>query len=193
MLGLGYQLIIGRRRSGTPSWKVIIPVGVLALAFLFDGINSFSSLIQQSAFLYQPTNTLRLFTGTGMGLAIAIMLFPAFNSSVWNKVDPRPGIVSLSSLSLLIVLAVALDVLILTENPVVLYPLALISAAGVLVLLTMVYSMLILMLFKAENRYNHFRHLVYALIGGLTVAVIQIGFLDLTRYFFTGTWEGFHL
>lgn len=193
MLGLGYQLIIGRRRSGTPPWKVIVPTAVLALAFIFDGINSFLSLIEQSAILYQPTNALRLFTGTGMGLAIAIMLYPAFNSSVWNKVDPRPGISSLSSLSLLIVLAIALDGLILTEIPVVLYPLTLISAAGVLVLLTMVYSMLILMLVKVENRYNHFSQLIFAFIGGLTVAVIQIGLLDLTRYFFTGTWEGFHL
>ena len=35
--------------------------------------------------------------------------------------------------------------------------------------------------------------MVYALIGGLTVALIQIGLLDFVRYLFTGTWEGFHL
>ena len=35
--------------------------------------------------------------------------------------------------------------------------------------------------------------LVYAVIGGLTVALIQIGMLDFIRYLFTGTWDGFHL
>jgi uncharacterized membrane protein len=193
MLGLGYQLVIGRRRTGTPSWKVILPTAILALAFIFDGVNSFLSLFPNSMILYQPNNTLRLLTGTGMGLAIAIMLYPAFNSSIWSRVDPRPGISDLRSFSLLILLAIGLDLLVLTQNPVILYPLSLISAAGVLILLTMVYSMLLLMLFKAENRYNQLSKLIYAFIGGFTVALLQIGFLDLVRYFFTGTWEGFHL
>ena len=85
------------------------------------------------------------------------------------------------------------NLLILLNNPLILYPLSIISAAGVVVLLTMVYSMLLLMVFKVENRYNQFNQLVYALLGGLTVAIIQIGLLDFIRYLFTGTWEGFHL
>jgi membrane-associated HD superfamily phosphohydrolase len=143
--------------------------------------------------LYEPNNTLRLLTGTGMGLAIAIVLYPAFNSTIWHMVDPKPALLNLRSFALLLILALALDALILLDNPLILYPLSLISAAGVIVLLTMVYTMMLMMVFKVENRYNQFGQTVYALIGGLTVALIQLGLLDFVRYLFTGTWDGFHL
>jgi hypothetical protein len=74
-----------------------------------------------------------------------------------------------------------------------LYPLALISAGGVIGLLTMVYSMVWIMVFRAENRYNRFKEMLIPLVGGLTVALLQVGLLDLLRYGLTGTWEGFHL
>ena len=57
----------------------------------------------------------------------------------------------------------------------------------------MVYTMLLMILFKAENRYNQFSHMIYAVLGGFTVAMLQIGLLDFVRYLFTGTWDGFHL
>ena len=193
MLGLVYQLIIGRRRAGMPSWKIIVPVSILAFAFIFDGVNSFLSLFPGAPILYQPHNTLRLLTGTGMGLAIAILLFPAFNTSVWREYDSRPAMRSLPSFFILVLLALGLNFLVLLNIPIILYPLALISAGGVLVLLTLVYAMLLLVVFKAENRYNQLSQLTFAVLGGLTVALIQIGILDILRYLFTGTWDGFHI
>ena len=193
MLGLAYQWIIGRRRTGIPSWKIIVPTSIFVIAFMLDGVNSFLSLFPGAPQIYQPNNTLRLLTGTGMGLAIAILLYPAFNASVWRLIDPRPAMTSFRSFVILIVIAIGLDLLVLLENPVILYPLSLISAAGVVVLLTLVYTMMLMMIFKAENRYNQFSHMIYAVIGGLTVALIQIGMLDFIRYLFTGTWDGFHL
>jgi uncharacterized membrane protein len=193
MLGLAYQWIIGRRRTGIPSWKIIVPTSIFVIAFILDGFNSFLSLFPGAPQIYQPNNTLRLLTGTGMGLAVAILLYPAFNASVWRLIDPRPAMTSFRSFVILIVIAIGLDLLVLLENPVILYPLSLISAAGVVVLLTLVYTMMLMMIFKAENRYNQFSHMIYAVIGGLTVALIQIGMLDFVRYLFTGTWDGFHL
>ena len=193
MLGLAYQLFLGRRRTGMPSWKIILPTSIFVLAFIFDGVNSFLNLFPGAPQVYQPNNTLRLLTGTGMGLAIAILLYPAFNSSVWRLIDPRPAMVSFRSFSILILIAISLDLLVLLENPIILYPLSIISAAGVVILLTLVYTMMLIMIFKAENRYNQFSHMIYAMIGGLTVALIQIGLLDFIRYLFTGTWDGFHL
>jgi uncharacterized membrane protein len=193
MLGLAYQWIIGRRRTGIPSWKIIVPTSIFVIAFILDGGNSFLSLFPGAPQIYQPNNILRLLTGTGMGLAVAILLYPAFNASVWRLIDPRPAMTSFRSFVILIVIAIGLDLLVLLENPVILYPLSLISAAGVVVLLTLVYTMMLMMIFKAENRYNQFSHMIYAVIGGLTVALIQIGMLDFVRYLFTGTWDGFHL
>jgi uncharacterized membrane protein len=193
MLGLTYQLLIGRRRTGIPSWKIIIPTSLFVLAFIIDGGNSFLSLFPNAPRAYETNNTIRLVTGTGMGLAIAILLYPAFNSTVWRSIDRRPAFTNFFSFGILVIIAISLDYLVLFENPIFLYPLSLISTAGVLVILSMVYMMLLMMIFKAENRYNHFSQTIYALVGGLTVALLQIGILDLIRFIFTGTWDGFHL
>ncbi len=193
MLGLIYQGFMGLKRTGIPSWKVIVPTSLFALAFIIDGLNSFLSFFPGAPGLYEPNNTLRLVTCTGMGLAIAIVLYPAFNSTVWRMIDPRPALLNLQSFAVLVILALGLNVLILLNNPLVLYSLSIISAAGVVVLLTLVYTMVLMMVFKVENRYNHISQTVYALIGGVTVALIQIGLLDYVRYLFTGTWDGFHL
>jgi uncharacterized membrane protein len=193
MMGLIYQGFIGRRRTGIPNWKIIVPVSIFVLSFIVDGLNSFLSFFPGAPGLYEPNNTFRLLTGTGMGLAIAVVLYPAFNATVWRMIDPRPALYNLSSFVILVMLVLSLNLLILLNNPLILYPLSIISAAGVVVLLTMVYTMILLMVFKAENRYNQFSQTVYALLGGLTVAIIQIGLLDFVRYLFTGTWEGFHL
>jgi uncharacterized membrane protein len=193
MLGLIYQAVIGRRRTGLPTWKIIVPISIFALVFIIDGLNSFLSLFPGAPSLYEPSNTLRLLTGTGVGLAIAVVLYPAFNATVWRMIDPRPAFLNFTSFLIMVLLAVGLNVLILLENPLVLYPLSIISSAGVIVLLTMVYTMVLMMVFKSENRYNQFRQMVYSVIGGLTLALIQIGLLDFVRFFFTGTWDGFHL
>jgi hypothetical protein len=176
-----------------PSRPVLVACSLFVLAFGLDGINSMLSLIPGALTLYQPQNSLRLFTGTGMGLVIAAALYPAFNASVWRFTSQNPAIDTMRRFVMLLLLAGALDLILLTENPLLLYPLALISAAGVLLLLTMVYTMLWLMVFKAEKRYNQLKELAFALIGGATLALIQIGSLDVVRFFLTRTWEGFHI
>jgi uncharacterized membrane protein len=193
MLALTYQWITRPKRAGIPSWKIILPTVILVFAFTIDGINSLLSLFPTAPILYQPQNYLRLMTGTGMGVALSILLYPAFNSSVWNDSIPEPALSNLRSFVFLIAMALTLDALVFLNNPIILYPLAWISGGGVLVLLTMVYMMVLLMLFRAERRYVRFGQLIYALMGGLTIALIQIGILDVLRFFFTGTWDGFHL
>lgn len=193
VLGLIYQSIFSRRRTGTPPLRVIIPLGIMALAFVVDGTNSFLHLIPGAPGIYEPNNTLRLFTGTGMGLVMAAMLFPAFNQTVWKKWDPKPAFTNLRWLGGLVILALALDGLILTGSSLVLYPLALISALGVLILLTMVYSMVLLLLLRFENRFQFVYQLTVPLVGGFGIGLMQIILLDAVRFAFTHTWDGFHL
>jgi uncharacterized membrane protein len=195
MLGIVYQLAMGRRRTGRPPWGVIVGLGLFVLAYAVDGLNSYIHLMPflSRYYLYEPNNTLRLLTGTGLGLTISAGLLPAFHQTVWTRWDRRPALGGIKSLSGLVVLALLVDIAVLTENPLILYPMALISAAGVLVLLTMVYTMVWLMVLKAENRYESLKQMPIPLTAGFVLALLQIGTLDLVRYFFTGTWGGFHL
>jgi uncharacterized membrane protein len=191
MLGLAYQIPKGRR-GGLPPRRILIVFGLIALIFVFDGLNSFLSLFPGFPTFYASTNTLRLITGTGMGLVIAAMLMPAFNETVWRIWDPRPAIGNFRSLAFLLVSGILLDLFVLTETPIVLYPLAIISAAGVLILLTMIYSMMWLMVLKSENQFLRLKEISFPLLLGFTIALIQVALLDLGRYLLTGTWQGFH-
>jgi uncharacterized membrane protein len=191
--GLAYQQVLSRRRGGTPGRAVIVALALLVLFFVVDGFNSFISFFPGAPVLYQPQNALRLLAGSGMGIAIAVALFPAFNQTVWVDWDSKPAMPGLRSLGGLLLLMLLVDLLVLSENPLLLYPLALISAAGVLLLLTLAYSMVWLMIFRAENRFLSARQMLLPFAGGFGLALAQIVLLDLARYALTGTWDGFHL
>ena len=193
LLGLTFQYIIGRRRAGMPPTRVLIPTGFLAVAFALDGLNSFASLIPGIPTLYAPNNQLRLLTGTGMGIAIACLLFPSFNQTIWKNWQPQASLGGILNFGLLLMLALVLDLVVLSGNPLVMYPLALLSALGVLVELTLVYSMLVTMLFRKENLATRLNQLWLPISAGFGLGLLQIASLDLLRYILTGTWDGFHL
>jgi uncharacterized membrane protein len=192
MLGLIYQAVFSRRRAGMPHWSVWIVFGGLAGAFALDGVNSYLHLFPGAPGLYEPQNWLRLLTGTGMGLTMAGLLYPSYNQTIWKDWQRSPAL-RLPSMGILLLLALILDWIVLQQNPLILYPLALVSAAGVLVLLSMVYTMVWVMVIRAENHFESVRQLLFPLLGGFGTAMTQIILLDLLRYLFTGTWDGFHL
>lgn len=193
VLGLIFQTVVSRRRSGWPSKGKMVILGIFFLAFAIDGTNSAAQLFIGESPLYTPSNTLRLVTGTGMGLVLAFALLPAFNQSIWQRYDPRPVVEGWRGFGLLIGLSAILILLVLSGVPAVLYPLSLVSAAGVMILLTMIYTIFVLAIFKQENRYEHWRQLTLPLTGGFILALTQIGLLDIGRFILTGTWDGFHL
>ncbi|HZD58139.1 MAG TPA: DUF2085 domain-containing protein [Anaerolineales bacterium] len=193
MLGLVYQWRLAPRRAGTPPKRVIAILALLLAAFGVDGLNSYFHLFPIGPTLYEPSNLLRLLTGTGMGIVIASALYPAFNQTMWRNRSREPALKGVSWLFLLLILAGLLDLLVLSGNPLILYPMALISAGGVIVLLSMVYSMVWVMIFRVENRFSYFYQLLLPLTGGFALSLIQIGLFDLGRFLLTGTWDGFHI
>jgi uncharacterized membrane protein len=191
MLGLVYLSITARRLTGLPPWKVMVVFGFFVAAFGIDGVNSYLHFFPGFEGLYEPQNWLRLVTGTGLGIAISSLLYPAFNQSAWKDWDDRRVFADFRSLGVLLILAALLDLLVISEFWPVLYVLALISAAGVLVLLTLVYSMVFLMLLRKENSYERIQQMLVPLAAGFLMAMLQIAALDVVRYWLTGTWSGF--
>lgn len=193
VLGIAYQSITAGRRSGFPVWKVRIVLGVLFIAFAIDGTNSFLSIFPGAPSLYEPSNWLRLLTGTGMGLVIAALLFPVFNQSVWSTYDQEPAIKGWRPLFIMLLLGLVIDASVLSGNPYILYPLAIISVAGVLMLLMMLYTVIWLMIIRLENVFQKFQQLAIPLTAGFTLGLIQISIFDFVRFWLTHTWEGFHI
>jgi uncharacterized membrane protein len=192
LVGLGYQRLLGSRRTGVPPRSVIIVLVFLGGSFALDGLNSLFSLILNRGLLYEPNNTLRLFTGTGMGLLIAAALFPAFNQTVWREYRPEPSLSGIPSFLGLIGIAGIIDLLVLTENPVILFPLALASASGVVIVLTILYTMVSTIILRKENKFDRWSQLGFVGFLGFGVGLLQIAFLDVIRFWLTGTWDGFH-
>lgn len=194
VLTLGYLFLRHPRRTVAPGWGILGILVALVAAYVIDGLNSYLHLIPNLSrfYLYQPSNPLRLFTGTGLGVGMGVMLFTVFNQTVWKTRDQRPVFNGFLDFGSLLGLAFLLDVLVLSENPLVLYPLALVSAAGVLILLTLVYTLAFVMLFRLENQMAGWIDLFYPLVAGVIIGLTQIGLLDLVRFILTGSWDGFH-
>ena len=192
--------ITSGKRSGMPAKKFYPFFLFFFLAFGLDGSNSYLYLIKQTTGmltqipnLYIPNNTLRLLTGTGMGMTMAAFLVSAFNQTVWRDLDATPLVDSWKHFLSLIGILLIVDLLILTESPIVLYPIALISPLGVLGLLTMIFSIVWMMIMKLDNSFVQFRQLWLVLLAGFTLSMLMILGIDLFRLQLTGTWGGFPL
>src|SRR5512140_1810513 len=194
-IALAFQAILGPRKSRLPKKGILAVLVLFFLAFAIDGSNSYLALIKNmyaGAFrnipnLYVTDNITRVFTGSGMGIAMASVLFPMYNQSVWRQ-PPEQSALDWRRFGLLVGIVLVLDFAMLTENPFVLYPVALISTLGVLALLTMVFSIVWIMVMKEDNSFDNIRQLWLPILAGLTLAFLLILSIDLFRFNLTHTW-----
>lgn len=197
-IALIFQGFVSRRRNKLPSRGILAVMVVFFLAFAVDGSNSYLYLLKQSSpgildalpNLYAPNNTLRLFTGSGMGIALAAVLYPVVQQTIWRESNERPAL-GWKSFGILTAIVLIVDLLVLTDSPIVLYPVAILSTLGVLGLLTMVFSILWMIIMRTENSFDTFGQLWLSGAAGLTLALLLIVGIDLFRYTITGTWSGF--
>ena len=195
-----FLAVASPRRSGMPGWKLAIPLLIFLIVFAIDGSNSYLYLLKSTAGralvnipnLYTPNNTLRLFTGSAMGIALAAILYPAFNQSAWRDPD-RGRALDWKNLGILVVSMLIINLAILTENPFVLFPIAILSVLGVLALLVMVFSLVWMMIMHEENLYTSLKAMWMPFLAGTTLAFLMITVIDLLRLKLTGTWGGFPL
>lgn len=201
VLGMAFLILTYRRSAGTPPKAVIAILLLFGLAFAVDGVNSYLYLMKsvygaRLSFipnLYVPNNTLRLFTGSGTGLGMAVAVFISLNQTFWKDWDNKPVLGKPRDLLILVVLMLLVDLLVLPEWSWVLYPVAFLSAGGVLMLLSLVYGMLWTMVMRQENLFMNLREAWLPVLAGLTIALLQITSVDIFRLWLTHTWGGFPL
>jgi hypothetical protein len=127
-----------------------------------------------------------------MGIALASILYPAFNQSAWKVLNLGRAL-DWKKLGVLIGIILLVDLAILTESPIVLYPIAILSILGVLALLIMVFSMVWLLMMRQENEFTSLKQMWLPFLAGTTLAFLMISAIDLFRFSLTGTWGGFPL
>jgi uncharacterized membrane protein len=190
---LGQAGVLRRRRAAEfpPVSVIAILVGFVAI-WAVDGFNSYLKLIG-GPHVYEPQNWLRLTTGALQGLTMSLFVYPVFNFTLWRHPIPERAVRNLRELGALLLLEAVMVGVVLTRWAILLYPLAILSALGVLALLTSVNSMLVLMIVRRENAVDTWRTAVVPLLAGLTVSIIQVGAIDVLRYALTGTLSGIPL
>ncbi len=192
LMSLLYLLRFGRRTE-FPPLKITLPLSLFFLAFGVDGLNSFLQFFPNARGLYQPENYLRLATGAGLGMLVPLFLVPVFHQMMWINPVEKPVLERWGQVWPLLGLVALTALAVYSEIPWLLYPLAVLSAITVPIILGISYTLIWVMVAHKENRYTSLRQAWVPVLAGFTTAMLQIGLIDLLRYQFTGTWAGFQL
>jgi uncharacterized membrane protein len=187
-IGFATAALLGRARaSQMPSRgmliALILSIGVMGV----DGLNSYLGLVGFTPPLYTPQNWLRAATGTLNGIALSMIVLPVFNQTLWEH--PRPERALRNGWELLGMaatggLAIAL---LQTEPSWLLYPMALLSAGGVLWMLTLINGMILLIIFRLDAQAQTWRDAAFPLLMGLIATLVELTTIGVLRYALTGT------
>ena len=147
------------RAQRLPPWPIIVALvsGVSILAI--DGLNSFF-LDLGLPHLYQPHNLIRLATGLVTGLALAALSLPGMNRLFWRTYDEQR---SISSWTMLLSFTPALILCffaVISQSALVLYPIALLSTAGILITVSSINLIVIVAVSRRDEAFERYRDLL---------------------------------
>lgn len=190
-LAILFILAVGRKRySGLPTRLVLVAFGLFVAYIAVDGFNSLANDLPQVSARYLPNNWLRLTSGLGMGFAMAGMIYPIFAGAFWTRPIERP-IFDWVHLVILLIIGIVFTLLIASQQTQVLQFFGLLSALGVMSILTMIYAVLFMTFTNTFNRGQSWQDAIFPMTVGYTLALGQVFFIDFLRFSVTGTWGGF--
>lgn len=162
-----------RRAQRFPPWAIaaLLFVGICALAV--DGLNSFFLDIGLPH-LYQPNNLLRLATGLLTGLALAALILPIINRSLWRNDNDRASVSSWRTYLLLLPGLVVCFFGVASQNSLTLYPVALLSVAGLLIAIGIFNLILLLAVTRRDQQFLRYRELLPLLSIALILAIGEL-------------------
>ena len=186
LAGFAVMYLLGRRRAANLPPVHILVIFVLFVAIMgFDGVNSYLTLFPGLPHLYEPQNWLRLTTGTLEGIALAGVVLPIFNQTMWADATGERALRDWRELGVVMLGGAAMILIVLAEPPVLLYPLALLSSASVLWMITLINSVLATILARRENRASSWRAAAPMLLVGLAMALVELSTIDFGRAYLT--------
>ncbi len=186
MTGFTLMWLMGRKRAASPppTRITLVFVGFIVLLGI-DGVNSYLTFFPGAPHLYEPQNWLRLTTGTLEGLALSAFVFPVLNYSLWQDAVQTPSVRNFKELALMVAVAGVVVVLIVLELPFLLYPLAILSTLGVLIMLGSINTMIVLALTGREGMALTWQQAILPLTVGFAMAFLLIGGMDTGRLILT--------
>jgi uncharacterized membrane protein len=178
-------IVTGRGKAQKlPRWPIIAALLIGVLAMAIDGFNSLY-LDLGLPHLYQPHNLLRLATGLATGLALAAITLPILNYLFWRENNEQRSIELWSGFLLLLPPLVLSFFAVASQNWIVLYPVALLSTAGLLSVVSSINLMIIVAVSKRDQGFERYREIVpffslaLLLAIGELLALAQLKFMAL--------------
>jgi len=127
---------LGRHRAARlPSWPVIALLVLLVGAMAIDGFNSLL-LDMMKPHLYQPDNRLRLVTGMGTGIALAVILCFLFAVSLWSRPNMKERVLNGRDLMLVVPAQIPFIALVLSGAGWLAFPMSLLLVVAALSVLS---------------------------------------------------------
>lgn len=182
-----YLILLGRGRvKGMPPWYILLTLVIFVGIMGFDGFNAFFYDLKVIPHLYEPRLDLRLGTGLLCGYAFAGILIPVVNYSLWRENDTRPVIEDWKVFVGGFIPLAIVYVVTFSGWGILLYPLSIISSASVLILVALINVVFVISLFRKEYTAVTWRDALNPFAAGITLAIVELGFLSLVRYLLLG-------
>jgi uncharacterized membrane protein len=139
LAALGVLSLRGRFNAGRlPARPYLLIFGMFITLWAIDGLNSYLTFFPGAPHLYEPRNTLRLVTGTMQGVALAAIMAPLVNRSLRAHPTEMPSLENIPDFLWLLSGGAFVALLIRSDQPILLYPLAIVSGLAVVALATLV-------------------------------------------------------
>lgn len=188
LVGLAAMLLLRRHRASR-----FPPAQVLGLLILFigiwafDGLNSYMTFFPGAPNLYEPRNWLRLTTGMLNGLALITIVIPIYNFTLWRETTRERVLKNAWELLAILPVAALLIWLVQAEIDILLYPLAILSSLGVMVMLVLINSLIATVVLGREGYAQTWRQALIPWTVGAALAILQITAMVLLRAYLTTT------
>jgi len=168
-LGLGFFTAFSAL-MGSLNWLVFLLF--LFLAWAGDGANSLITALLGKTLVYETTNMTRLVTGFGMGLVMSTILMTLFNMTAWKEGINDPLLENWRQIGYYAAAATLTGFTLLNSNAIFFQIFAYISIGTVIIIISMLYAIFWIILFKKENNFSSWSALGIFLAAGFTTRIM---------------------
>ncbi len=178
---------LGRFRARElPTWPFLLALALFGFSMAFDGINN--TLYDMGLIhLYAPYNPARLVTGLLMGAAMAGLVWPIFNMTVWRRAPAVPILDRWWQLGAVLLALGLFAAVILLGVDWLLYPVSLLITIGQVTVLTALGAVIAAIVLQREGRATSTWDLLPLIVAGLGLTALLLGAMSAMRYAVLGT------
>ena len=174
--------LMGRgRANGLPPLRILLLLFLFIALWAVDGLNSYVALYTENLLLYAPSNLLRLISGLLQGMALVVIVRPIVALTLVKDSQDEP--VVRRHRDLLWPLAAAALVGLLAQMGVgwLYYPLALLSLAGQMLMLTLINALVACIVLRREAQATSWRQTAVLWAIGLAAALVETAAINFVR------------